>query len=159
MQARMKHPVFVIPEALQALQTLGRTTAAAGPSAQLLELVNLRASQINGCSICVQMHSAALRQHGETDERIFAVGAWRETPFFTPAERAALALAEAGTRIADHPEVVTDEIWEEAARHYDEAELAALVLGIAGINLWNRVNGMTRQPVQESRPVVEAKSA
>ena len=90
------------------------------------DLVHLRASQINGCSVCVDMHARELKKAGETDERLFAVAAWRDTPYFTDAERAALALTEAVTRLSDRPDPVPDEIWDEAARHYDETALAAL---------------------------------
>jgi AhpD family alkylhydroperoxidase len=107
--------------------------------------VHLRASQINDCSVCVDMHARELRQAGETDARIFALAAWRETPYFTDAERAALALTEAATRVADRPDAVPDAIWDEAARHYGEKALAALVIQIGLINLFNRVNAATRQ--------------
>jgi AhpD family alkylhydroperoxidase len=110
-----------------------------------LKLVHLRASQINGCSFCVEMHARDLRKAGETDERLFAVAAWREAPYFTEAERAALALTEAATRLSDRADPVPDEIWEEAARHYDESALAALIVSIGLINFWNRVNVTTRQ--------------
>jgi len=145
-QARMKNPVFVLPAVLEALQALSKATQKAGLSPQLGELVNLRASQINGCSVCVQLHADALKKAGESDERIFGVAAWREAPYFTEAERAALALAEAETRLSDRAEAVSDEVWAEAARHYDEDELAALVVAIATINVWNRLNATTRQP-------------
>ena len=159
MQARMTNPVFLVPEAMQALQAFAGAGRGGGLTARLIELVNLRASQINGCSVCVQMHAAALKQGGETDERLYAVAAWRETPYFTPAERAALALAEAGTRLADRPDAVSDEVWDEAARHYDEAGLAALVLAIAGINVWNRLNAMTRQVAGQWKPASVARTA
>ena len=159
MQARMTNPVFLVPEAMQALQAFAGAGQGGGLTARLIELVNLRASQINGCSVCVQMHAAALKQGGETDERLYAVAAWRDTPYFTPAERAALALAEAGTRLADRPDAVSDEVWDEAARHYDEAGLAALVLAIAGINVWNRLNAMTRQVAGQWKPASVARTA
>ena len=108
-------------------------------------LVVLRASQINGCSVCVDMHSRELKAAGEPDERIFTVAAWHEAPYFTDAERAALALTEAATRLADDPDPVPDRIWEEAARHFDQSQLAALVISIAAINAWNRINATTRQ--------------
>jgi AhpD family alkylhydroperoxidase len=146
LQARMKQPALVLPEAMQALQALSKASQKTGLPEQLLELVNLRASQINGCSVCVQMHAEALKKAGESDARIFGVAAWRETPSFTDAERAALALAEAETRIADRPDAVSDEVWDEVARHYDEAQLAGLVVAIANINVWNRLNAATRQP-------------
>jgi AhpD family alkylhydroperoxidase len=145
MEPRMAHPAMTIPGAMQALQALGAAAMSGGLGKRTIALVTLRASQINGCSGCVQMHSRDMRQAGDEDERIFAVAAWRESPYFTEAERAALALTEAATRLADRADPVPDEIWDEAARHYDEKALATLVLSIAGINLWNRLNVVTRQ--------------
>lgn len=146
MKARMNHPVMVVPEAMKALQALSESTKPALPE-KLLELVHLRASQINGCSVCVDMHPKLARRAGETDERLFAVGAWRDTPYFSDAERAALALTEAVTRLSDREDPVTDAVWDEAAKHFDEQQLASLVLGIAAINVWNRLNVAVRQPV------------
>ena len=100
------------------------------------ELVKLRASQLNGCAFCVDMHAHDLRGDGETDERLFGVVAWRETPFFTPEERAALALTEEATLLGR--EGVRDEVWDEARKHFDDEQLAALVVAIATINAWNR---------------------
>ena len=144
-QARMTNPVMVVPDALQALLALGKSARKGGVPSQTTFLVHLRASQINGCSFCVEMHSRELKQAGATDERIFAVAAWREAPYFTDAERAALALTEAATRLSDRPDPVPDEIWDEAVRHYDESALAALIIEIALINVWNRLNVTTRQ--------------
>jgi AhpD family alkylhydroperoxidase len=107
--------------------------------------VDLRASQINGCSVCMDIHSRELEYAGESSERIHTVAAWRESPYFSDAERAALALTEAATRLADRPDAVPDEVWDEAARHYTERQLAALVIAIATINAFNRVNATTRQ--------------
>ncbi len=146
MKARMNHPVMVVPEAMKALQALSESTKPALPE-KLLQLVHLRASQINGCSVCVDMHPKLARRAGETDERLFAVGAWRDAPYFTDAERAALALTEAVTRLSDREDPVTDAVWDEAARHFNEPQLASLVLGIAAINVWNRLNVAVRQPV------------
>ena len=145
MQARMRHPVFVLPDAMQALQALGKALHQAGLPPKTLELVNLRASQINGCGVCAVQHPRIARKLGETDERLFAVTAWRDAPYFTDAERAVLALTEAVTRISDRADPVPDEVWNEATRHYDEQALAALVLAIASINVWNRLNVATRQ--------------
>ena len=145
MQRRIANPAQTVPGALQALLKLGDATGKAGLPTTTQYLLQLRASQINGCSICVDMHSRELRAAGEPDERINTVAAWRETPYFTAAERAALALTEAVTRLADRPDPVPDEVWDEAARHFDEAQLAALVLSIATINTWNRINAATRQ--------------
>jgi AhpD family alkylhydroperoxidase len=146
MQARMKSPVLILPGALDALQTLSKSMDDAGLPRPTQELVNLRASQINGCSVCVDMHWRALRKLGESDERIFAVSAWREAPYYSDAERAALALAEAATRLADRSDPVPDDVWNEATRHYEEKPLAALILSIAQINLFNRLNAVIRHP-------------
>ena len=145
MQARMNHPAFAVPGAFEALQALSKAINETGISPKTLELIALRASQINGCGVCAVQHPRIARKLGETDDRLFAVAAWRDAPYFTDAERAALALTEAATRISDRADPVPDEIWDEAARHYDETELAALVLAIAGINVWNRLNVATRQ--------------
>jgi len=145
MKPRMKSPVMVLPAAMDGLQILAKAIEAAGVPRETLELVRLRASQINGCAVCLDMHWRALRKYGESDERIATVAAWREAPYYTDAERAALALTEAATRLADRSDPVPDEIWSEAARHYSEAALASLVLSIGVINLWNRLNATIRQ--------------
>jgi AhpD family alkylhydroperoxidase len=142
----MGNPALLLPEAMQALQALKASTENGGVPAQTLDLVELRASQINGCSMCVDMHARNAKQRGETDRRLFTVAAWREAPYFNEAERAALALTEALTRLSDRPETVTDEIWAEAARHYGEQALARLIIAIANINVWNRLNAAVRQP-------------
>ncbi|HEU5400917.1 MAG TPA: carboxymuconolactone decarboxylase family protein [Terriglobales bacterium] len=148
MQARMKQPVLIYPEAMKALQALGEIVKANLP-ANLLEMVHLRASQINGCSVCVDLHVRLAKMAGENDERLYAVAAWRDAPYFTDAERAALALTEAITRLDDRSDPVPDHIYDEATRHYDERELAALVLAIANINVWNRLNVATKQVAGE----------
>jgi AhpD family alkylhydroperoxidase len=145
LQARMNHPAMVVPDAMKALRTLGELPKRGLPE-KLLELVHLRASQINGCSACVDMHPKLAKEAGETDERLFSVAAWRETPYFTEAERAALALTEALTRLSDRADPVPDAVWNEADKQFDEAELAALILAIANINVWNRLNVAVRQP-------------
>ncbi|MFI6483265.1 carboxymuconolactone decarboxylase family protein [Nonomuraea sp. NPDC050663] len=108
------------------------------------ELVKLRVSQINGCGYCVDMHARDLKASGESDERLWSVAAWREAPYFTDAERAALDLAEAATRLADNPNAVPDEVWQAAEKEYPQETLAALVMAIATINFWNRVGVTTR---------------
>lgn len=145
MKARIQNPVMSLPRAFQALQLLAASVQDAEIPETTHYLVHLRASQINGCGVCVDAHSRELAHAGEPSARIFAVSAWREAPYFTDAERAALALTEATTRLADRPDPVPDEIWDEAARHYNERQLAALVISIATINAWNRINGATRQ--------------
>jgi len=124
---------------------LGAVSKAAGMPARTTELMHLRASQINGCAVCLDLHAKTARKEGETDDRLFAVAAWRDAPYFTDAERAALALTEAATRLSDQSDPVPDAVWDEAAKHYDEAALGALVLSIASINVWNRLNVATRQ--------------
>lgn len=130
---------------MEALQLLGKATEKEALPAVTRKLVELRASQINGCSVCVDMHSKELKKAGQSDERIFAVAAWRHTPYFTEPERAALALAEALTRLSDVPEPLPDTLWAEAARHYDERALATLLVCIAHINVWNRLNAAVGQ--------------
>ena len=147
MQARMTNPAMVLPDALEAIQNLAKATSKGGVPQQTMELVHLRASQINGCSFCCDAGSRHAKASGETDERLFSVAAWREAPYFTDAERAALALTEAVTRLSDRADPVPDEIWDETARHYDERGLAALLLMIATTNVFNRLNVTIRQPV------------
>lgn len=138
----MKNPVHVLAEALQALLALGRATEGGGVPPKTLDLVHLRTSQLNGCSVCVDAAWRKLRQAGETEERIFGVTAWRDMPYYSAAERAALSLAEAVTRLEER---VSDSVWDEAARHYDERALAALIISVAMQNVWNRLNVTVRQ--------------
>ncbi|MBB3165986.1 carboxymuconolactone decarboxylase family protein [Rhizobium laguerreae] len=145
MQERMENPALVLPAAMQALNALSKVPTETGLSPKLLELVNLRSSQINGCSVCIDGHWRIARKHGETDERLFAVAGWRDAPYYSDAERAALGLTEAITRLSDRPDPVPDDVWDEATRHYDGRSLAALVIAIANINVWNRLNIATRQ--------------
>jgi len=145
LQARIANPALALPGALDHLLELAKIPERAAIPVRTLELMNLRASQINGCAVCAVQHPKIARRHGETDDRLFSVATWRDAPFFDGAERAALALTEAVTRMSDREDPVPDEVWDEAARHYDEQQLAALVLAIAGINVWNRLNVATRQ--------------
>jgi AhpD family alkylhydroperoxidase len=147
-QARMRNIATINPEAMKALQALAASVEKGGVPAKTRGLIHLRASQINGCSVCVDMHASVLKTD-ETLERLLAVAAWRDAPHFTDAERAALALTEAVTRLSDRADPVPDEIWNEAARHYDEKELAALILSIASVNVWNRLNVATAQVAGE----------
>src|ERR1700744_291896 len=144
MEPRIENPAMIIPGAMEALQKLGAAAQSAGVPPTTLYLVEMRASQINGCSVCLDMHSRELKAADERDERVFMVSAWREAPYYTDSERAALALTEAATRLADGAGV-PDDGWNEAPRHYDKQQLAGLVLMIAGINAWNRINASTRQ--------------
>jgi len=145
MQNRIENPALSVPGALHALQELSKAAKKADIPATTLMLVELRASQINGCGVCVDIHSRELKHAGEADPRILTAAAWRDVSYFTDAERAALELTEATTRLADSSDPVPDDVWDDAARHYDEAQLAALVLVIAWINAWNRLNVATRQ--------------
>jgi AhpD family alkylhydroperoxidase len=141
----MKNPAMIIPDAMTAVQALAAASEQGGVPPRTLGLVHLRASQINGCSFCADSGSRHAKALGETEERLFCVAAWREAPCLTGAERAALALAEAMTPLSDRADPVPDEIWDEAARHYDERGLAALILMIATTNAYNRLNVTTRQ--------------
>ena len=145
MEARMKNPAMILPAAMKPIQDLMQSCYTGGVPEATLELVHLRVSQINGCSACVHAGARQARKAGESEDRIATVAAWREAPFFTDAERAALALAEAATRLADRPDPVPGDIWDAAADHYDEKQLAAIVLMIAVTNLFNRLNATTRQ--------------
>jgi AhpD family alkylhydroperoxidase len=150
MAARISSSAGQSPEVTQAINLLYKAAHSAGVPNSTLELVHLRASQINGCSPCVDAGARAMRKNGETDDRLFAVPVWRETPYFTEPERAALALAEAATRLADRPDPVPDEIWDEAAKHFSEKQLAAIVLWIATSNLFNRINAATKQQAPQN---------
>jgi len=145
MQQRITNPAVLLPGATQAVQSLVAIINKGGVDASTLGLVHLRASQINGCSACVDGGTRHAKAAGETDQRLFAVSAWHDAPFFTDAERAALALTEAVTRISDRTDPVPDAVWDEAAKYYDETGLAALLLSIATTNLFNRLNVSTRQ--------------
>lgn len=142
---RMQSPSEIIPEVVPAIQAVYAAGFKTGVPPATHALVHLRISQINGCAQCIDGGVKHARQSGETDERLFTVAAWRETPYFTEAERAALALAESITRMSDQPDPVPDEIWDEAARHYDEPALAGLLVSIATVNFFNRINVPTRQ--------------
>jgi len=145
MQPRMKNPAMILREAGQGIQSLISGIYKAGVPRTTLDLVHLRVSQINGCGACVDSGARAAKKAGESDERQFTVAAWRHAPYFSDAERAALALGEAETRLADREDAVPDEIWNEARRHYDEKQLAGLVLWISLTNMFNRLNVSTRQ--------------
>ena len=145
MEARMKNPAAVLPGAFDAIMGINAAVAKGGAPEPVLHLTHLRASQINACGACIDSGVKFAKQAGESDDRLYAVSAWREAPYFTDAERAALALTEAATRLSDRGDAVPDDVWNEAARHYDQKALADLVLNIALINFWNRVNVTIRQ--------------
>jgi AhpD family alkylhydroperoxidase len=141
----MKNPAMILPQAGEAIQALAAAVHAGGVPRRTLDLVHLRVSQVNGCAACIDGGSRAAKKAGETDERLFAVAAWRDAPYFSDAERAALALGEAATRLADRADPVPDDVWSEAARYHDEKALAALLLWISLTNVFNRLNVSTRQ--------------
>ncbi|GAB3924067.1 carboxymuconolactone decarboxylase family protein [Kribbella albertanoniae] len=146
MTARMTHPTALLPDAMKGIQNIFKAIHQGGAPGAVLELVHLRASQINGCSACVYGGIKSALKNGETDERLHQVAAWRESDLFTEAERSALALTEEATRIADSPEAVSDATWTAAAKHYDEPQLAAIILMISLTNLFNRLNAVTKAP-------------
>lgn len=142
---RMPNPAVLVPGAMEALMGVNKAIAGAGVDGKLLALSHLRASQINGCGPCVAGGAHQATQHGATADQVHAVAAWRETPWFSAEERAVLALTEAVTRLADCPDPVPDDVWDVAAKHFDQDELAALLLNIAITNTFNRLNAPTRQ--------------
>src|SRR5262245_31785670 len=144
MKPRIKNPAAVVPNAMTSLVNLAKIAESSTIPAKTLALVHLRASQINHCAVCVDLEIQRSAER-ETAQRLGAVAVWRDAPFFTEAERAALALAESITRLADRVDAVPDDVWAEAARHYDEPQLASLVLYVAITNVWNRLNVATRQ--------------
>jgi AhpD family alkylhydroperoxidase len=147
MQARMTNAAYLLPDAMKGIGSLLRAIRESGLSEELAEIAGLRASQINGCAACVHGHVHNLRKAGTSEERIANVVAWREAPYFTDAERAALQLAEAMTRLADRShESVPDAFWDEVADHFDEKELSALILSISLTNMFNRINTTIKEP-------------
>ncbi|WP_327350886.1 carboxymuconolactone decarboxylase family protein [Streptomyces sp. NBC_01304] len=133
------------PDVTTAIQHLYKAIYAGGVDGSLLGLIHLRASQINACSPCVFASTEAAKKAGETDQRLHHVAAWRDTPFYTDEERAALALTEAATRLQDGAPGVTDEIWDAAADHFTEEQLGAITLEIALTNFFNRINRTVRE--------------
>ena len=159
MQARIE--LGVESAAYRAMLQLERYVRGSGINPTVLELIKIRASQINGCAFCIDMHTKDARLNRETEQRIYALSAWRETAFFTPEERAVLAITEAVTLIAtDH---VSDEIYDEVCRYFNQDEIANLLMAIVTINGWNRIAITTRivpgsyepQPLQDRKPTPE----
>ncbi|MEU6089912.1 carboxymuconolactone decarboxylase family protein [Streptomyces sp. NPDC047085] len=151
MESRMKNPAFVLPDAMKGIGSIIKAIGQGGITHELQEIVALRASQLNGCSACVHAHVQNLRKAGESEERIATVAAWREAPFFTDAERAALELAERTTRLADRSEdAVSDELWDRLRGYYGEEQLSALILLIGVTNFFNRLNAVVREPAGTS---------
>ncbi|MGE0868424.1 MAG: carboxymuconolactone decarboxylase family protein [Kofleriaceae bacterium] len=152
MQARMNNPAMIMPDALKAIMALNAVVAKGDVPAKTLGLTHLRASQLNGCAACIELGVRAARRTGEPDDRLHAVAAWRHSQLFTDAERAALALTESVTLLAGDPDPIPDDVWNEAARHYNEAQVAALLLSIGLTNMYNRLNVATRQVPGEWKP-------
>ncbi|WP_395105170.1 carboxymuconolactone decarboxylase family protein [Actinomadura sp. SCN-SB] len=150
MEARMKNPALVMPDVMAGVQTIMKAIRSGGVPQTTLELVHMRASQINGCAACINIGTRQARTSGESDERLLQLPAWREASCYSDAERAALEMTEAATRLADRPTVVTDEIWDAAADHFDEAGLSAVILMIAITNFFNRINTTVREPAEAS---------
>jgi AhpD family alkylhydroperoxidase len=148
----MMNPALSVPGAMDALQALNAAVDCGGVPRRTLELVHLRASEINGCGVCSAGACTIAKRGGETDERLFAVHAWRHAPYFSPAERAALALTECVTRLSDRENPVPDDVWCAASEHYNPEQLASLVLAIGVINVWNRLNVATGQVVGDWVP-------
>ncbi len=142
----MSNPAQILPDSVTGIHAIIGAAHSAGVPRSTLELAHLRASQVNGCSPCVYSGAISAKKAGETDERLFALAAWRETDLFTDAERAALALAECMTRLADRPDPIPDEVWNEVVKYFDEKQMAGLVLWVAVTNLFNRLNATTKQP-------------
>ena len=144
------------PEGYAAMRGLEIYARRAGLEGSLLELVKTRASQINGCAYCLDMHTKDARAQGETEQRLYALAAWHEAPFYSDRERAALAWTEAVTRIGE--DRVTDKVYAEARRHFSEKELVDLTLAIVAINGWNRLAVAFRTPAGTYPPGVHAAS-
>ncbi|MEU4064948.1 carboxymuconolactone decarboxylase family protein [Streptomyces wedmorensis] len=145
MSPRMPNPSLVVPDVLPPMRALVKAVNSVGVPLKTLVLIHLRVSQINGRPVQIPKKQAEFEAAGEEDHRLPVVETWREQDCFTDAERSCLALAEAATRINDREDPVSDEVWEEAAKHWNEVELGAIVLHIGLVNLWNRVNVATKQ--------------
>lgn len=145
-KARMPHPAFVLEGGVDAISSINRAAQASGVPESLLHLVALRASQINGCSWCVVDHARQVLEDGASHERVHAVAAWRDAPYFSAKERAVLEFTEVLTRLADHHDPISDELWEEMTSHFDRKQISGLLFEIGAINVWNRINAAIRQP-------------
>jgi AhpD family alkylhydroperoxidase len=146
MDARMTNPATLLPDATKGVQSIFKAMSSGGAPAATLELVHLRASQINGCSACVSAGTTSAQKAGETVERLLQLPAWRESDLFTPAERAALELTEVVTRLADTSDAVSDRLWTELNDHHDEKAVAAIILMVSLTNFFNRINTTVREP-------------
>lgn len=139
---RIANPMMSVPGAMKALLDLSAAAGKTGLDGDYVELICLRVSIMNGCGACIDYHTKLLRKANVADERIYALAGWRDVPYYTEAEKAGFALAEQMTHVQ-----VSDEVWNEAAKHYTEDQLAGLTIAIGAINLWNRINVATQQKV------------
>jgi AhpD family alkylhydroperoxidase len=159
MEPRLPNLYKVSHDSYKALLALEESINKGSVSRTILDFVRLRGSQINGCAFCVDMHAVDLKQAGVSDERIFSISAWREAPYYNDEERAALALVESATRLADRNDAVADDVWDTAADYFDEAQLATLTMAIAAINAWNRINVINRTVAGSARKTAATASA
>ena len=150
MKPRIDLEKMLLPKAMQALGPIAKYVNSSGLDHRLLELVKMRTSQLNGCAYCIDMHSKDARAAGETEQRLYLLDAWRETPLYTERERAALEWTEAVTRVADGH--VPDEVFASARDHFSEEELVNLTIAIIATNGWNRLNIAFRPEVGDYRP-------
>jgi AhpD family alkylhydroperoxidase len=141
---------YLTSDAAKAMLSLGKAVDASGLDRILLELVKVRTSQINGCAYCIDMHTKDARAAGETEQRLYAVSAWREAPFFSDRERAALELTEALAHLAEAP--VSDELYDRVRQHFDEPQFVALTFAATATNAWNRLATTFRVPVGTYQP-------
>ncbi len=146
MDARMPSPATLLPDTVTGVQHIYKAMYQGGAPAATLELVHLRVSQINGCGACVFAGNASAQKAGESVDRLLQLAAWRESDAFSPAERAALAVAEAATRLADAPDAVSDELWADLTEHHDDRAVSAIILMVALTNFFNRINTTIREP-------------
>jgi AhpD family alkylhydroperoxidase len=144
-RARMGNPMFVLDGAFEAVAGLGEAVSRVGLDVRWCDLINIRASQLNRCGVCLVQHQREAVGHGMPQEQVFSVAGWQDAPWFSAAERVVLALTEAVTVLDPGAEAVDDELWQEVAAHLDEGRIAAVLLQIALVNTWNRVNRATRQ--------------
>lgn len=144
-KARMPHPAFLLEGGIDALSGLNKVARTAGVAESLLHLLCLRASQINGCSWCAVDHAREMTEDGASPERIHSDAAWRDAPYFTERERVALEFTEAITRLADHHDPISDDLWARMSELFDRRQIAALLFEIGAINVWNRINAAIRQ--------------
>lgn len=148
--ARMGNPMFVVDGAFAAAAALGAAVTATGLAVRWSDLVNIRASQLNRCGVCLVQHQREAREHGMREDELFSVAGWQDAPWFTGAERSVLALTEAVTVLDTGQDAVDDALWQQVSEHLDGEQVAAVLLQIALVGVWNRVNRATRQVAGQS---------